>query len=81
MRAECIESLITCGHEIEFKYNGKRYSITYFGDEKTTYISFCEFYKEPIDVKNSYELLKIKIDGKTLEEIFSKLPDSAFCIF
>ena len=81
MRVECIEELIHGNREIEFTYKRKRYSITYYNDHRTKYISFCEFYCETIDVKDAYELLQIKIGKKTLEEIFSKLPDSAFDIY
>ncbi len=52
MRKEELKELIELGHEIEFKYKGKKYSITYYNDKRKNYISFCEFYKEPIDVSN-----------------------------
>lgn len=83
MRVECIELLVSTGREIEFEYNEKRYSITYYKDKKINkrMISFCEFYKMPTDVKTVNELLAIKIDGVMLEEVFSKLPDDAFDIF
>ncbi len=81
MRPECIDSLIICNREIEFAYKDKMYSITYWNDKRKDYISFCEFFKEPTDVCDANQLLKIKIDGKTLEEIFSMLPDSAFIIY
>ncbi len=81
MRAECIESLVEGNREIEFTYQDKKYSITYYNDNRKNYISFCEFYKTPEDVSNVRELLKILIDGKTLEQVFSELPDSAFDIY
>lgn len=81
MRVECIELLTEGNREIEFNYNGKRYSVTYFSKNGEDMISFCEFYKMPTNVKTVNELLAIKIDGLTLEEVFSKLPDDAFDIF
>ena len=81
MKAECIECLIDCNREIEFSYLGKRYSITYFKQNDKKFISVCEFYKEPIKVQTSSEVLKLKIGSLTLESIFAKLPDSAFDIY
>jgi len=81
MKAECIECLIDCNREIEFSYLGKRYSITYFNKNNIRLISICEFYKEPVNVKTSSEVLKYKIGSLTLEEIFSKLSDSSFDIY
>ncbi len=81
MKAECIECLIDCNREIEFSYQGKRYSITYIKENDQRSISICEFYKQPVNVKTSQEVLNFKIGSLTLESIFSKLPDSAFDIF
>ena len=81
MRIECIELLTQGNREIEFVYNNKRYSITYFRENGEKMISFCEFYQTPTDVRTVRELLDIKVDGKTLEKILSELPDSAFDIF
>ncbi len=71
-KIECIESLVICNREIEFEYNNKRYSITYYYDNQDKYISFCEFYKEPIDVRNTRELLCLKIGDATLAKIFER---------
>ena len=81
MKTECIEALIACNREIEFTYLGRRFSITYFVNQDKRYISVCEFYKKPIEVKTASEVLKIKIGNKTLERIFASLPDSAFDIY
>lgn len=81
MRAECIESLIACNREIEFTYKGYQYSITYYNDNREKYISVCLAYNNPIDVKNSNEVLNLTIGGIKLETIFSKLPDDAFNIY
>ena len=81
MRVECIESLIDCNREIEFTYKNVDYSITYYNDNWEKYISFCEAYEESIDVRNSGELLKLKIGDQTLDKVFASLPDSAFNIY
>ena len=81
MKRECIEALIDTNREIEFDYRGRRYSITYYDDKRKNYISFCEFYKTPIDVATAEQLLKIRIGSRTLEDIFKKLPDLAFDIY
>ena len=81
MKAECIECLIACNREIEFVYHERNYSITYYSDEREKHISVCEAKKDPIDVKNAGEVLRLKIGSKTLEQIFAELPDSAFDIY
>lgn len=81
MNAETINMLVSTGREIEFVYNKRKYSITYYNDNRKKYISFCEFYKEPIDVSNVDELLEIRIDCKTLKEIFVSLPDDCIHVF
>ncbi len=80
MRSECIEELIHGKREIEFIYRNHRYSITYYNDKREKYISVCEYGYSPIDVKSADELLKLHIGRKTLEQIFSSLPDSSFDI-
>ena len=81
MKRECIELLVENNREIEFAYNDKRYSITYYDDKRKKYISFAEFYKLPIDVSSVNDLLKIKLDEKMLEEVLSELPDENIDIF
>lgn len=81
MKIEYIQELIRNNREIEFKFNGSRYSITYYNDNREKYISFCKFYNEPIDVKNTEELFKLKIGNQTLEQILESLKDCAFDIY
>ena len=59
MTVEELRDYVSCGREIEFEFKGKRYSITYFEQNKKTWISFCEFYQEPTDVKTVDELLMV----------------------
>lgn len=81
MNKALFEELISTNREIEFDYKGKRYSVTYYNDNRPDYISFAEFYKRPIDVKSIDELLKVKIGSFSLEQVIGSLPDSAFDIY
>lgn len=81
MRKEELKELIELGHEIEFKYKGKKYSITYYNDKRKKYISFCEFYKEPVDVSKVDELLELKIKDIKLSEIFELLKEEDIDIY
>lgn len=81
MEIQYIQELINNNREIEFEFNGSRYSITYYNDNREKYISFCKFYNEPIDVKNTEELFKLKIGNQTLEQILESLKDCAFDIY
>ena len=81
MKRECIELLIEAKREIEFRYHGQRFSITYYPDDREKNISVAPFYDRPIDVSSAAEVLKLKIGNHTLEEIFAALPDSAFDIY
>lgn len=75
MTKEYLEELIKCGHEIEFKYNGKGYSITYYGDDRKDYISFCEYHKYTSDVATIDELFKVQRDGVTVLEMWESLDE------
>jgi len=81
MKKQELLQLIQDGREIEFEYRGKRYSITYYNDGRPKYISFCEFYQEPIDVEAPEKVLDILIENIRLERIFEYLPDTAIDIF
>ena len=76
-----LKEYIDTGREIEFIYKDIKYSITYYGDNRINYISFCEFYKEPIDVKDIDELLSININGIKLDKIISELNDQDVWVF
>lgn len=81
MRRECIEELINGNREIIFRYHNQRYSIGYYNDNREKYISVGEYNGDFIDVKNANEVFNLKIGNRTLEDIFSSLPDSAFDIY
>ncbi len=77
MTFEQLKDLVDCGHEIEFSFKGKRYSITYWypnDDENDIWISFCEFYKETTEVRTAIELWNnVSRDGYTVGEMFSSV--------
>ena len=74
---DCVEH----GREIEFDYDGKRYSITYGIIDGREVISFCEFYKETTEVITFDELLNISRDGVTLRDMWGKLTENDVWIF
>jgi len=81
MTKEILKQLIETGREIEFTYNNKNYSITYYGDERENYISFCEFNKETTDVKSVEDLCLIARENVTVIEMLNSLNDSDISIY
>ena len=60
-----------------YKRQGKRYSVTYFvNDSKQEGISFCEFYKEPVEFYKAEDFMnnaKIENELLSLIHIFPSL--------
>ena len=81
MTRDIIANLIDEGHELEFKFNGKRYSITYYKPNGKRVISFCEFYKEITDVDTFDDLMKVVRDGTTVEEMLESIPETDIDVF
>lgn len=81
MRIDDLRQYINTGREIEFTYNKKNYSITYYNDNRKDYISFCEFYKETSDVSNIDELLKVTRDDVTVKEMIESLSDDDYSVY
>lgn len=81
MTKELLENYIECGREIEFKYKDKMYSITYSPTDDDDFISFCEFYKEPSNVKAFDELLNISRDGTTVLQMWNSLTEGDIWIY
>lgn len=69
------------GREIVFKYDDHKYSITYSPDGEEDYISFCEFYKNPINVKNTEELMQIKINEITVMQMLERITENDIWIY
>lgn len=81
MRIESFEALITTRREIEFEYQKKNYSITYFSKDGVSYISYCEEFTDPIEVKSIGELENIKIQGIPLICVVQLVPEKDFIIY
>ena len=76
MKKEELKEYIETGREIEFEYKGKWYSITYFNrNKKRDYISFCEFYKTPVNVSNFKDLCNIKYNGTKVIDMWESLSE------
>ena len=65
---------VRTGREIEFDYDGKRYSITYFDDNRKEQISFCEYYKDTLDVPDVDTLWNSIYKGIKLSDMLSSIP-------
>lgn len=81
MTKEVLKDYIDCGREIEFKYNEKMYSITYSPADQEDFISFCEFYKEPTNVKTFEELLEVSRDDVTVLQMWESLTEEDIWIY
>jgi len=81
MKIQKIYDLVESGREVEFEYDGKKYSITYGTVDDVEVISFCEFYKESTEVTTVDELLKVKRDGVSVEEMLLSLSEDDIWIF
>lgn len=57
-------TLVDEGHEIEFVYEGRKYSAAYCKINEKIMISFCEFYKDSIEVEMVNKLLDIIYNRK-----------------
>lgn len=74
---DCIDT----EREIEFTYDKKEYSITYYNDNRVNYISFWEFYKEPIDVSSFDELFEKKYNGISVKDMIESLSEDDYSVF
>lgn len=81
MTTNYLKELIDSGREIEFLFEGKKYSITYGILNGEEVISFCEFYQETTEVRTVDELLEINRNGHTVEEMITKLSSNDVCVF
>jgi len=85
MNFEQLKECIQIGNEIEFTYNDKQYSITYWypdDNEDNALISFCEFYKETTEVKTASELWNnVCRDGVSVGDMLSSIKQEDIYIF
>jgi hypothetical protein len=81
MKKEYLINLIEEGHEIEFEYKDKKYSICYGVIDNEEVISFCEFYKESKEVKTIEELLALNYNHLVLEDILDSIDEDKIWVF
>ena len=81
MKKDYLIKLIEEGHEIEFEYNGKKYSICYGVIDNEEVISFCEFYKESKEVKTVEELLALNYNDFVLKDILDSIDEDKVWVF
>ncbi len=81
MTKQQLTEWIETGRELEFAYHGKKYSITYYNDNRKNYISFCEFNKETLDVKEVSDLWNGLYKGMRVSEILESVPESDVFVF
>ncbi len=67
---------IDTGRELEFEYEGNKYSITYYNDNRKDYISFCQYYQETLDVSDVETLWNSTYKGINLADMFSSISDN-----
>ncbi len=81
MKKEYLIKLIEEGHEIEFEYKDKKYSICYGVIDNEEVISFCEFYKESKEVKTIEELLSLEYNDFIFENILDSIDEDKVWVF
>lgn len=75
MKKEELKKLIEEGHEIQFEYKNKKYSITYGEINGEEIISFCEFDKDTVEVKTFDELLSVRYNDFVFGNILDNIKD------
>ena len=81
MTKEQLFEWVDTGRELEFNYKGKGYSITYFRKNRKICISFCEFYKETLDVATVDELWISTYKGIKLSDMLSSIPEDDVYVY
>lgn len=81
MNLDQLREYVSEGREIEFKFNGKNYSITYGVVDGKDVISFCEFYQETTEVETVDELIKVERDGVTVLHMLESITEEDIWIY
>jgi len=81
MTKDLLIDYVSHGREIEFKYNGKMYSITYGIVDGKDVISFCEFYQDTTEVTTVDELLTVSRYGITVLQMWSSLTENDIWVY
>ncbi len=80
MKINKLKELLEHGHEFEFDYKGKRYSLTW-SDVKDGVIAFCEFHKDDIESEDIDEILNSTYNGMKVADIIEELDEKEVDIF
>lgn len=81
MDKQTLSQYVSEGREIEFEYQGKKYSITYGVLDGKEVISFCEFYQETTEVTSVDELIKVEREGVTVLAMLESLTEDKIWIY
>ena len=81
MTLERLTELIDEGHEIEYQFNGHKYSITYGIENGKEVISFCEFNQETTEVETITELISVNRNGFSVLEMITSIEEKDIWIF
>ena len=81
MNKQQLTDYVSQGREIEFQYQGKKYSITYGVIDGKEVISFCEFYQETTEVETVDELIKVERDGITVLQMLESITEEDIWIY
>ena len=81
MDKQTLSQYVSEGREIEFEYQGKKYSITYGVLDGKEVISFCEFYQETTEVETVNELIKVERDGVTVLHMLESITEEDIWIY
>lgn len=81
MTIDVLKKWVRTGRELEFNYKRKDYSITYFRKIRKICISFCEFYKETLDVVTVDELWNSTYKGIKLSDMLSSIPEDDVYVY
>ena len=76
-----LDYYVYTGREIELTYQEKNYSLTYFRNNGEKWLSFCEFYKDTLDVSDVDSLLKSTYHGIKVSDIFESLGENDYSLF
>jgi len=81
MTKEQLIEYINHGREIEFRYNGKMYSITYGLIDGKRVISFCEFNQETTEVEKPEDIVTVKRNGISVLDMLASIGEEDIWIY
>lgn len=81
MTQEQLLDYVNHGREIEFRYNGKMYSITYGILEGKHVISFCEFYQDTTEVEVPEDIFTVERNGVTVIQMLESITEDDIWVY